>query len=214
MKIKKLGHCCLVVEPKEGLRIMTDPGSYSTLQNEEKNIDVILYTHEHQDHFHLESLKNIIANNPDVKIITNASVGKLLDSENIEYIKVGDEESTEFEGILIEGFGKEHEEIYEIFGQVENTGYFIDNKLFYPGDSFYNPKKKVDILALPVAGPWMNLKRALKYAQELKPRVCFPVHDGMIEKGKPGPLYVLPPKILEPLGIEFKVLEENKEEEF
>src|SRR4051812_27786091 len=56
MKIKKLGHCCLVIETK-GIRIMTDPGNYSTLQADEKNIDIILITHEHTDHLHIESLK-------------------------------------------------------------------------------------------------------------------------------------------------------------
>ena len=211
MKITKLGHCCLIVEVK-GKRIMTDPGSYSTLQLEEKNIDIILFTHEHSDHFHLESLQAVLANNPNAKIITNASVGKLLDAQNIPYSIVGDSQSTEVNGILIEGYGKEHEEIFESFGLVENTGYFIDNTFFYPGDAFYNPKKKVDILALPIAGPWMRLKRAMEYAKEIQPRICFPVHDGMIEKSKPGPLYVVPPKILASFGIEFKVLEEGKEE--
>ena len=38
MNITKLGHCCLLIEEK-GLRILTDPGAYSTGQNEIKNID-------------------------------------------------------------------------------------------------------------------------------------------------------------------------------
>src|SRR6185312_9669397 len=78
MKIKKIGHCCLVIETK-GVRIMTDPGMFSTAQNEEKNIDIVAITHEHGDHFHIESLKAIIANNPAVTVITNSAVGKLLD---------------------------------------------------------------------------------------------------------------------------------------
>lgn len=202
----------MVVEVN-GKRIMTDPGSYSTLQKEENNIDVILFTHEHQDHFHLESLQTVLANNPNAKIITNKSVGKLLDESGIKYALVSDGESMEVDGVLIEGFGKSHEEIFESFGLVENTGYFINNTLFYPGDAFYNPQKPVDILALPVAGPWMRMKQAIEYAKEMKPRICFPIHDGMIQPDKPGPLYVLPPKILEPLGIEFKVLELGKDEE-
>ena len=41
MKIKKLGHCCLVIETN-GKKIMTDPGSYTVgEQTKEKNIDVI-----------------------------------------------------------------------------------------------------------------------------------------------------------------------------
>lgn len=213
MKIKKLGHCCLVIEV-EGKRIITDPGAYSTLQSEEKNIDIILFTHEHQDHYHIDSLRAVLANNPNAEIITNTAVGKLLEKEGIEFKILEDGQNMNLYNILFEGFGDKHEEIYETFGQVQNTGYFIQNKFFYPGDFFYNPGKPVEILALPVAGPWMKLKQAIEYAKELKPKVCFPIHDGMIQKDKPGPLYVLPPKILEPLGIEFRVIGEGKEEEF
>ena len=62
MKITKLGHCCLIV--KEGnITILTDPGSYTTDQNTVKGIDIVLITHEHGDHFHVESLKAILKNN-------------------------------------------------------------------------------------------------------------------------------------------------------
>ena len=61
MKIKKLGHCCLVIETN-GKRIMTDPGSFTDKQTEEQNIDLILITHEHSDHFHIESLKKVLIN--------------------------------------------------------------------------------------------------------------------------------------------------------
>ena len=49
MKVTKLGHCCFVAEPKEGIRIMTDPGApdYSGLPDKERNIRAILITHEH-----------------------------------------------------------------------------------------------------------------------------------------------------------------------
>ena len=63
------------------MKILTDPGTYSTQQNEVKNIDVVLITHEHQDHFHIDSLKALLKNNPQVKIITNKSVGALLEKK-------------------------------------------------------------------------------------------------------------------------------------
>jgi L-ascorbate metabolism protein UlaG (beta-lactamase superfamily) len=213
MKIKKLGHCCLVIE-EVGKRILTDPGSYSTLQNEVKNIDIILITHEHQDHLHVESLKTVLQNNPSAIVVTNKSVGVLLDKEGIKYqiLEHGGKETVD--DILLEGFGQLHEEIYGTFGRVENTGYFIADKLFYPGDAFTNPNKKIDILALPVAGPWMKIKTAIDYANELKPRVCFPVHDGMIIKDRPGPIYMLPQKFLTENNIEFVPMNEGDEREF
>ncbi len=213
MKIKKLGHCCLVIEI-DGKRIMTDPGSYSTLQNEEKNIDLIVITHEHADHFHIDSLKTIIQNNPGAIVISNSGVGKLVGEVGIPHQILENGGVGEFGGVDFEAHGDKHEEIYEEFGQVQNTGYFIGKDLFYPGDAFTNPNKEVKILALPVAGPWMKIKTAIEYALELKPKVCFPVHDGMIVETRPGPIYNLPKNILPTKGIEFRVLEINKEEEF
>lgn len=82
MKITKLGHCCLIVGT-DNLRILTDPGNYSTGQNDAKNIDVILITHEHADHLHLESLIKVLENNPNANIITNQGVGVLLDKGKV-----------------------------------------------------------------------------------------------------------------------------------
>ena len=213
MKIKKLGHCCLVIELK-GKRIMTDPGAYSTMQDEEKNIDIILITHEHADHFHVDSLKRVLANNPNVQVVTNTAVGKLLDAEGISYKILEHGNSTNLLDILFEGFGEQHAVIYESWGQVQNTGYFIENKLFYPGDAFTDPKKQVDVLALPVAGPWMKISGAIEYALILKPRIVFPVHDGMLEAGKLGPVHRLPGAILPEHGIEFVSMDDGQEREF
>lgn len=60
---------------------------------------------------------------------------------------------------------------------MENTGYFIDEKLFYPGDAFTDPGRPIDVLALPVAGPWVKISESVDYALALKPRTVFPVHD-------------------------------------
>lgn len=193
---------------------MTDPGSY-TIQEQslEKNIDIILITHEHPDHLHLESLKEVLNNNSSVKIITNASVGKILDQESIKYEVLENKVSKEFLGIELEAHDCKHEEIFEEFGQVENTAYFINKRLFYPGDAFYNPEKPVEILAWPVAGPWTKVKDSMKYVFEIKPQICFPVHDGMLDPNF-GTCHKVPAVALPKMGIKFRTFEENKEEEF
>jgi hypothetical protein len=84
MKITKFGHCCLLIETK-GKRILTDPGSWSSLQNDISNLDIILITHEHTDHMHVESLQTILSNNKDVQIFTNSGVGKILSEKGIGY---------------------------------------------------------------------------------------------------------------------------------
>jgi L-ascorbate metabolism protein UlaG (beta-lactamase superfamily) len=211
MKIKKIGHCCFIVEPKSGIRIMTDPGAYSILQIGEKNINAILITHEHQDHLHVDSLKDVLKNNPKAIIITNTSVGKILDANNIPYTVIEEGDGYDIEGVNIVGFGKTHAEIYDTFGSVQNTGYMIDN-LCYAGDSFNYPDADVDILALPVAGPWMKLKDAIDFAKHIKPRVCFPVHDAIIQDFATF-VWGIPETILKEDNINFIKLEIGKEEE-
>lgn len=211
MKITKYGHCCLLVEI-DGVRILTDPGSYSTMQSEAREVDLVLITHEHPDHLHIDSLKEVLKNNSNAKVITNTSVGKILDKEGVEYRNVSHGDFFDFKGVKIEGFGEKHQEIYKDFGQVENTGYFIGQKLFYPGDAFYNLEKPVDVLALPVAGPWCNIHDSIEYAIKIKPKVAFPVHDGF--NPLPGSVYGAPTKYLKDFNIDFIVIGVGETKEF
>jgi len=191
---------------------MTDPGAWSTRQNEERSIDYVFITHEHQDHFHAESLKKVLANNPQAKVVTNTAVGKLLGAENIPYQILEHGEAGEFSGVHVEGYGEKHAVIYQEFGQVQNTGYFFSNRFFYPGDAFYDPKKPVEILALPVCGPWMKISEAIEYAKALKPKVAFPVHDGMLKIL--GPFHGVPQAMLGESGITFVPMREGDSRNF
>lgn len=222
MKITKLGHCCLVIE-ENGVRIMTDPGSFTTAQNGVKNIDIVLITHEHFDHLHIDSLKTVLKNSPGAKVITNRGVGKILLKEGIVYELLEDKQNKTIAGVLLEGCGEKHGVIYEDLGQVMNTGYFIANRFFYPGDALYDPQKSstdadahsigpVEILALPIVGPWMKSSEAVEYAKKLKPKVAFPVHDALLAYTKP---FTFPHEtFLPPAGIDFTIFADGETKEF
>jgi L-ascorbate metabolism protein UlaG (beta-lactamase superfamily) len=211
MKVTKLGHCCLVIEIR-GVRFLTDPGSYTTLQNEAQNIDCVVISHEHTDHLHVESVKTILKNNPKAIVVSNDSVGKILTKENIPFTKVADGENFTIKDVTISGHGLKHAPIYKEYEQVENTGYFFDDKLFYPGDALTIPEQSVDILAFPVTGPWIKISEAMDYALAVKPRVAFPVHDANLVNQK-GITVRLPAIFLPEASIQFIVLEINKETE-
>ncbi len=204
MKITKFGHCCLLVETR-GKRILTDPGAYSEAQNQAKGVDIILITHEHQDHLHTDSLRQVLANNPQAKIFTNRGVGVLLSQAGTAFELLEHGQAQTVDELTIEGFGEKHAPIYPSVPEVVNTGYLIDERLFYPGDAFYEPNKPVEVLALPVAGPWMKLGEAIDYAKKLKPKIVFPIHDGMLKFF--GPAHRLPQGELKQLGINFSPME-------
>ncbi len=210
MKITKLGHCCLLIETK-GKRVLTDPGSY-TIEAHSKleNIDYILFTHEHQDHYHLESLKVILEKNPQAVIYANNSVSELLTKEGIRHTQVNDGDKVLLGEIAVDGIGEKHAQMHSTIPLSSNLGFFIEHKLWYPGDAFTNPNSPVEILALPVSGPWMKLSEAIDYALLLKPKKAFPVHDGT----RFGSAHVLPAKILAAQGIEFVVMVEGDSREF
>lgn len=203
MRITKIGHCCLLIE-EQGLRILTDPGNYSSGQDTLRDIDVVLITHEHADHFHQESVQSILKNNPAVQIITNSAVHTFLAEKTINATPLTHGNSLSVHGVSFEAWGEKHAPIYETVPVVENTGYRIAGKLFYPGDAFTEPAWSVEILALPIAGPWMALSQAIDYAKKIVPRVAFPVHDGMLSFL--GPVHRLPAEVLSKVGTQFKPL--------
>lgn len=206
MKITKYGHCCLLIE-ENGVRVLTDPGMFTTAQNEAKDVHVLLITHEHSDHYHLDSVKAILAANPGIKVITNRGVGRLLDAAGIPYVRVEHDEFQEASGMLFEGFGEKHAYIYKTVPEVVNTGYFVNKRLWYPGDAFYDPGRRPEILALPVAGPWMKISEAIDYGIALRPKIVIPVHDGILSS--PGAFYRWPKEVFEAEGVKFLPLDPN-----
>ena len=179
MVVTKLGHCALLLDIK-GKRILTDPGSYTVeAQSTVEDLDYILYTHEHADHLHIESLKKIREKNPQIEIFANVTAGDLLEKEDIPYKLIQHKDIVTLGEIIIEGIGEKHAEIHSSIPLGDNTGFMIDKRLFYPGDALTNPDREVEILALPVAGPWLKVSEAVDYALLLKPKNAFPVHDSI-----------------------------------
>ncbi len=211
MKITKIGHCCLVVEVK-GIRILTDPGMFTDGQNTLTGVDVLLITHEHGDHLHTDSVKEIVKNNPEIKIITNTAVGKILSEQGIKFEIVEDGQSQIIKEVLIEAFGNVHQEIYKDYGMVQNTGYFIDNYFYYPGDALHVPGKNVEVLALPVPGSWANMREVIDFAYAIKPKKAFPVHDS--SWGRRTFIHNVFNQLLPKEGIEINNLEENQSADY
>ncbi|HVU79921.1 MAG TPA: MBL fold metallo-hydrolase [Candidatus Paceibacterota bacterium] len=213
MLVTKFGHCCLLLEI-DGVRVLIDPGAYSTGQDDVRDIDAILITHEHTDHYHADSVKKVVANNPTAVIIANNTVGALLDKEGVAHTRVTDGESTQVRGVKIEGCGREHALIYGQMGACENTGFRVGEKFYYGGDSFFVPGISVDVLALPVDAPWMKVAEAVEFAKTVRPRAAFPVHDAMQTEDTNAFYDQMFSRFLEAEKIEFVSLKSGDSHEF
>ena len=212
MRITKYGHSCLLVEEGEA-RILIDPGAFSSGQNSVRGIDAVLITHEHADHLSPDSVRAVLANNPGAAIYTNQGAGAVLEKEGIPFSVLGDGQSAEVKGVLVEGFGVDHACIHESIPIIRNTGYRIAKRLFYGGDAL-SAAVSAEILALPVAAPWMKISEALDFAIAMKPKVAFPVHDAILRRELTGFIGRMAEGVLKPNGIEFRDMTEGSVEEF
>lgn len=204
MKITKYGHCCLLVEI-DGKYILTDPGGWTELPDDMPRIDIVLITHEHSDHLDLDNLKKVLESSPDAAIITNATTAaKFASAGDWKYEAVERGISEMSDTVKIEMWQSEHAPITEQITPVDNTSFLIDETLYLPGDAFFIPDHTVELLALPVCGPWMHINEALEFAKVIEPKMAFPIHDGML--AEMGPFHSIPGMILPEFDIEFKPL--------
>jgi hypothetical protein len=151
-----------------------------------------------------------LQNSPDAKIFTNNGVGRLLSRASIQYSLLEEGSSVSEKGVTIQAFGKKHAVILQELPLVDNTGYLISNRLFIPGDALTTPPVPVEILALPVAGPWLKLSEAVEYVKNVKPRFCFPVHEAIMKEPMASQVTSWPQKSIEVFGTKFLSIEVGK----
>ena len=204
MKISKHLHSCLLIQ-EDNKTILIDPGIYTyeakALDIENlSQLDHLLITHEHPDHFHLPFIKELIAKFPKVTIISNPSVVSLLQKENIAATTEGND--------LIKTTPVPHERVFDKDAP-QNVMFEILGKLAHPGDSMSFTTDK-EILALPLLGPSWMITQAVEKAVALKPKVVLPIHDHHWRDEYRLQYYERLEKFFTPHEISFKALEQGK----
>lgn len=171
MQVTKFIHSCLLLEEQDKI-ILIDPGNY-TYEGKAlnldliKNLDYLLITHEHPDHFYLPFIKEIIEKFPQVKILTNSSIVDILAKEGIIAASLSDD------FIKIEEVP--HEKVFGI-NPPKNALFRVGGILTDPGDS-HSFSSTTKILALPIQAPWGTITQAVELAETLKPETVIPLHD-------------------------------------
>jgi L-ascorbate metabolism protein UlaG (beta-lactamase superfamily) len=179
MKIYKYNHSCLLIE-EDGKRLLIDPGKWSFGDNFFKvadvgAVDVILLTHEHADHTNVEALKDFVRLG-EVKIITHDNLALRLEEHDLKVDRIAVGKPQEVAGFRIEAYGADHAQLP--VPVPHNLAYVINGRMCHPGDSLrIEGLERIEILALPVGGPWMKINEALQMLSELKPAHSFPIHD-------------------------------------
>ena len=179
MIITKREHACLVVE-QGGSALVIDPGSF-TQPFVASNLAAIVVTHEHADHVtrdHLDRLLNAARasqNLGDVELFAPAGVAAAHPDYPWHIVNDGDARTT---GPFTLAFsGGRHATIHRSIPIVDNVGVFVNQTLYYPGDSYTVPAGPVDVLAVPASAPWLKIGDVMDYLDAVRPRHAFPTHD-------------------------------------
>ncbi|MCW4384931.1 MBL fold metallo-hydrolase [Salinibacterium sp. SYSU T00001] len=174
MRIIKREHACLIVEDN-GEQLVIDPGSFTAPLEGIDSLAGVVLTHEHPDHWtkeHLESLRSI---NPNAPIFGPAGVAAAIKGFDITVVADGDEVTPG--SFSLSFHGKEHIVIHRSIPVIDNVGVFINDTLYYGGDSYTVPPKPVTVLAAPAGGPWLKIGEAMDFVAEVAPKHAFPTHQ-------------------------------------
>ncbi|WP_062289580.1 MBL fold metallo-hydrolase [Demequina phytophila] len=175
MKLTHLGHACFLVE-SQGARLLIDPGVLSTYADL-RGLDAVLVTHQHADHVDVDGLAALLAHHPDAAVVVDA------DSEPSVAARVGEVtvarpgDRIAVAGVEVEVLGGIHAAVYGDVPGCTSNAYLIDGFL-HPGDTFTMPGRPVEVLAVPIDGPWLKLAEAVDYVHAVAPRVAVPMHEG------------------------------------
>jgi len=179
MKITHYGHACVLLEfstPKT-TRILIDPGTYSTGFESLRDLDALLFTHAHPDHIDMQRVPALAQANPGMSIIADGGSAAVLTEHDVAHNVATDGDSVKAGDIDVDVLSGDHAVIHCDLPNISNNGYVIDGHTLHPGDAFVESPDSVEILLLPVGGPWMKIGEAVDYLRRVRPRVVIPIHQ-------------------------------------
>ncbi|MEU6349260.1 MBL fold metallo-hydrolase [Streptomyces sp. NPDC047072] len=180
MKITHFGHACVLAEiERDGstVRLLFDPGAYSTDFEGVRDIDAVLITHEHPDHVDVARLLPLLAENSAARLIVDPGTSKNPQIAGVRHETVDKGDTISVAGVPIQVLAGDHAVIHPDLPCPHNNGYLVDDRLLHPGDAFVLPPQQVDILLLPTGGPWMKASEAIDYLRTVAPRTAIPIHQ-------------------------------------
>ncbi|MDL9936822.1 MBL fold metallo-hydrolase [Gordonia sp. ABSL1-1] len=185
MQLTHFGHSCVLVE-LDGTRILFDPGTFSHGFDGIDGLDAIFITHQHPDHCDVAKLPDLVAGNPDAVLFADPQTTRQLNADDVAgtWTAAHSGSGIEVGSVTARFTGGRHAVIHPEIPVVDNVAYILDTaeqsgRFMHPGDSFYIPFEKVDVLALPSAAPWMKLSESVDYLRAMAPRVAVPIHQAV-----------------------------------
>lgn len=190
MQLTFHGHACVSVGLPDGGRLVIDPGTFSDAAAL-TDATAVLITHDHADHLDAAALARHLGADPGTHVwgpasaMTEAATAGA-PRERLHPVSPGD--VVETGGARVRVAGGAHAEIHpDVPRLAENVTYLVEvggQSLYHPGDSYEPPEEApaggLDVLLVPVSGPWMKLREAIDFARSVPAGTVVPVHDGLL----------------------------------
>ena len=183
MQMIKYTHAC--VRLQDGDRaLLLDPGIWAQPEAFDGVTDVLV-THEHFDHVDVDRLAERQKSTSDLRVYAPekiaADLAEKMGPQAVTVVAPG--QSLSVAGFTVDVVGGLHAEIWGGLPGCANVGYVVGSggpAVYHPGDSLFVPSTKVDVLLVPVSGPWFKLGEGLDFVRAVAPRKAFPIHDRLL----------------------------------
>ncbi len=178
MRITKFGHACVRVEHADQVLVI-DPGAFTGAEALEGATSVLV-THEHADHLSIDHLRA-----SDVPVFTIDAVAQQIAADpevadRVTVVAPGEEFDA---GLPVRAVGERHAVIHPDMPRFFNSGFVITaggTTVYHPGDSFTEPGQPVDVLLVPISGPWLKLAESVDFARAVAAPRNVAIHDRLL----------------------------------
>lgn len=187
MKLTKYGHACIRLDADgAGVgAVVIDPGNYSEVETALAGASFVLVTHEHADHVDVPKVAATMRANSGMRLWANAPVVAALEAGGapaVQLTTVTPGDWLDVPGWIIRAEGGWHKPIRSGMPRFRNLTYTVTadgGTVYHPGDSLDLPYVPVDVLCVPISGPWLSLGEAIDYVHDAEARLAVAIHDSL-----------------------------------
>jgi len=182
--VHPVAHASFVLETPLGV-IYGDPVGDVEQYADLPRPDLILITHEHGDHFNVDTLNGLLGESTD--LITNPAVYAMLpEALQAKASQIGNGDSTDWNGLKIDAIAAYNttEERKNFHPEGRDNGYVLNFdgfRIYISGDTEDTPEMKalenIDLAFLCMNLPFtMDITQAAGAVSAFKPKIVYPYH--------------------------------------